>query len=84
MTHNFSEVSTYIVLGSNLLTLGFYFKLGLPRWGHCLQMVGELRMSLDMIYIMGFFISFTFLFAFYHFEHIYLIRGEIGHIKIWP
>jgi hypothetical protein len=25
-----------------------------------------------------------FQFAFFHFEHIYLIHGKIGHIKIWP
>jgi hypothetical protein len=31
----------------------------------------------------GFFISFIFPFEFYHFEHIYLIHGKIGHIKIW-
>jgi hypothetical protein len=44
--------------------------------GSLFKMVGKLRMSLDMIYIMGLFISFTFLFAFYHFEHIYLICGK--------
>jgi hypothetical protein len=29
----------------------------------------------------GFVISFISLFTFYHFEHIYLIRGKVGHIK---
>jgi hypothetical protein len=30
---------------------------------------------------LGFLISFISLFAFYHFEHIYLICGKIGHIN---
>jgi len=28
--------------------------------------------------------KFQIFLAFYDFEHIYLIRGKIGHIKIWP
>jgi hypothetical protein len=55
-------------------------------FSHRLQMVGQLRMSLNMMHIMGFFISWNmyFFFSLYHFEHIYLIHGKIGHIIIWP
>ncbi len=40
-------------------------------------------MSLDMLHIMDFSLLLL-LFAFYHFEDIYLISGKIGNIKIWP
>jgi hypothetical protein len=76
MTHKFYKACTNIFLSSNLLTLR------LPRWSDCLQMVGELRMSLDMMHIMGFFISFMFFVCILPLENIYLICGKIGHIII--
>jgi hypothetical protein len=37
-----------------------------------------------MMHIMRSHVFHFFVFAIYHFEHIYLICGKIGHVIIWP